>query len=77
VVKSIVLSIVAAVVAALAAWIITVNVYTTVMAFRHVVAEPGKAFQLGFEIAGAAAVFACGFAFYGLRRRRRRNASVR
>jgi hypothetical protein len=68
-VKNVLLSALAAVVSALAAWIITVNVYTTAMAFRHAVAAPSQAFRLGFEVAGVVGILFFALVFYGRKHR--------
>ncbi len=76
-VKNILLSLLAALLAALAAWILTVNVYTTVKAFQHAAAAPSQAFRWGFGIAGVAAAAAFVFTFYVLAVRRRRKMSAK
>jgi hypothetical protein len=72
VVKSILLSALAALLSALAAWIVTVNVYTTVKTFRHVPPAPAEAFRLGFEVAGVATAAVFALTLYGIERRRNR-----
>ena len=69
--KSILLSVSAALLAALAAWIVTVNVYTTVKAFEHKPAAPALAFRWGFGIAGVAGVVIFTLTLYALAIRRR------
>jgi hypothetical protein len=68
--KTILLSALAALLAALAAWIVTVNIYTTVKAFEHASAAPAEAFRWGFGIAGGAAVVVFAFTLRILRRRK-------
>jgi len=69
--KSIVISVLAALLAALAAWIVTVNVYTTVKAFEHTLAAPAQAFRWGFGIAGLAGAAIFTLTLYALAVRRR------
>ena len=68
--KSILLSVLAALLAALAAWIVTVNIFTTVKAFEHMPAAPAQAFRWGFRIAGGAALVVFAFTLRVLRHRR-------
>lgn len=74
--KSILLGVLAALLASLAAWIVTVNIYTTVKAFEHAPAAPAHAFRWGFGIAAVAAVIVFTFTLYALTIRRRNKTPV-
>ena len=62
--KIILLALLAALLAALAAWIVTVNIYTTVKAFEHTPAAPAQAFHWGFGMAGGVAVVVFAFTLH-------------
>ena len=70
--KRILLSVLAALLAALAAWIVTVNIYTTVKAFEHTPAAPAQAFRWGFGIASLAGLAVFIFALHAVSTRHRR-----